>query len=141
MKKNDKHCTHEQSAFFSSMSFQVFEHFWINENGNWRVIDQATAMRIAASEKPLNINPAPDCAELGLMLIAEDPIYYSFTSFDAHQGFWETTVDKFDESFEDQHETLYTGTGETEAESKAEAVNYMLKNNIHTIDHLNNILL
>jgi len=75
--------------------------------------------------------PAFSCAELGMMLLVEDDTHFTQTHYNEHLGEWQTLVLKRPEdenvvSFDN----IYTGEGDTEAEAKADALIWMIKNRI-----------
>lgn len=71
------------------------------------------------------------CAELGMMLLVEDDTHFTQTHYNEHAGCWETLILKRPED-EDvvAFDNIYTGEGDTEAEAKADALIWMLKNGI-----------
>lgn len=75
--------------------------------------------------------PAFSCAELGMMLLIEDDTHFTSTAYNEHLGEWQTFVTKRPEDEEvTDFDILYTGEGDTEAESKADALIWMLNNGI-----------
>lgn len=75
--------------------------------------------------------PAFSCAELGMMLLVEDDIHFSRTHYNEHSGGWETNIEKrIEEENAGGFDIIYTGEGDTEAEAKADALIWMIKNNI-----------
>lgn len=75
--------------------------------------------------------PAYSSAELGMMLLVEDDTHFSQTSYNEHLGEWQTFIMKRPEDEEAiNFDTVYIGEGDTEAESKCDALIWMLKNGI-----------
>lgn len=76
------------------------------------------------------VAPAFTSAELGVMLLLENDLIFSETKYNEHQGEWETLIHERDSEYESGFKLIYTGEGETEAESKADALIWMLENDI-----------
>lgn len=72
-------------------------------------------------------------AELGEMLIVDDDTHFTETRYNEHGGEWETITHKRTEDEQNEGFAMIDGSiGSTEAESKAEALLYLLEKRILT---------
>lgn len=128
MKIEKQVCTLEQAKELFELQIDAVPFFMWHiggVTGEWIIID--TQHSNITSED----FSAFTSAELGMMLLVEDDDHFTSTAYNEHLGEWQTFVCKRPED-EDatDFDNLYIGEGDTEAEAKADALIWMLKNNI-----------
>lgn len=119
MKQENQVCTLEQAKEFDELQIDYGSRLYHFEG---KIVNEAWGN---------DYWPAFSCTELGMMLLVEDDTHFTQTHYNEHAGCWETLVLKRPED-EDvvAFDNIYTGEGDTESEAKADALIWMLKNNI-----------
>lgn len=128
MKIEKQVCTLEQAKELFELQIDAAPFFMWHiggVTGEWIIIDTVHS-NITTQDFP-----AFTSAELGMMLLVEDDLHFTQTHYNEHFGEWQTLVLRRPKD-EDvvAFDNIYTGEGDTESESKCDALIWMLKNGI-----------
>lgn len=136
MKIENQVCTIEQAKTLNELGISQSSYFHWQHYPKTSYRDESLGIVNPLSKEGITDAgeswSAYSAAELGEMLIVDDDTHFTETRYNEHLGEWETIVSKRTELDEGGFEMMDRSTGSTEAESKADALFYLLEKQILT---------